>query len=366
MVLDNRKTGFIASAGIPSAAFGCARIVLVLAAAGVVALPLRAAEPPGPSAQSVSCAFDGENRAWTQRALRDWQRVNRHALKIVDPAPPSMVLFDTTCSYELKPAPADAAGDIVVSGAFRYSVSGAAHGGSLALADGQRVPARLTSFAMPLPDGTMSFVMALPPIWEAQAKGDDRVRLATAVFMHEFTHTQSAAFGRKVDALAKKGLPPDSDDDVVQTRFASRPGFAAAIKREQELLWEAAAAPTIKDARALTRRALRVIDSRRARYFTGKDAVYAEAEELFLTLEGTGQYALYRWLTDPKGGAMDKREALAFARRDGRHWSQEEGLAIYLVLDRLWVDWQPSAFGPASQTGVEALRATVEPRPVKR
>jgi hypothetical protein len=340
--------------------------VLVLGLAGVSGLPVRGAEPAPPASEPAACAFDGANREWTQRALHDWQRVNRHALKIANPVPPVIVLFDAACSYELKPVPADATGDIVSSGAFRYRVSGTPHRGTLVLADGQRVPARLTSFAMPMPDGSMTFVMALPPIWEAQAKGNDRLRLATAVFMHEFTHTQSAAFGRKVDALAKKGLPADSDDDVVQTRFASRPGFAAAFKREQDLLWEAAAAPTIKDARALTRRALRVIDSRRARYFKGKDAVYAEAEDLFLTLEGTGQYALYRWLTDPKGGAMDKTDALAFARRDGKHWSQDEGLAIYLVLDRLWVDWQPTTFGPALTTGVETLRATVEPMSVKR
>jgi hypothetical protein len=148
---------------------------------------------------------------------------------------------------------------------------------------------------------------------------------------------------------------------VVQTRFASRPGFAAAFKREQQLLWDATSAPSINDARALARRALRVIDSRRARYFKNQDAVYAAAEDLFLTLEGTGQYALYRWLTDRHGGAMAKPDALAFARRDGKRWSQDEGLALYLVLDRLWVDWPPATFGPSQQTALDLLRKAVEP-----
>ena len=73
--------------------------------------------------------------------------------------------------------------------------------------------------------------------------------------------------------------------------------------------------------------------------------MYAPAEDLFLTIEGTGQYALYRWLTDPQGGGMAKPDALAFARRDGKRWSQDQGLALYLVLDRLWIDWPPATFG---------------------
>lgn len=334
---------------------------LAFLAACVPAGPLQAAEEIVAQPEPPVCPFEGENREWTQRALLGWQRVNHHALKIAQPVPPVMVLFDAKCSFTLKPVPDDTQPGTLSAGGFRYLSSGVAHQGKIALPDGQTVPAQLTSFAAPLPDGTMSFVMALPPIWLAQAKGNDRALLATAVFMHEFTHTQSAGFGRRIDALAKRGLPADVDDDVIQTRFASRPGFAASFKREQEMLWEAAAAPNMKDARALVRRVLRVIDNRRERYFKGPDGVYAPAEDLFLTLEGTGQYALYRWLTDPKGGAMSKPDALAFARRDGKRWSQDQGLAIYLVLDRLWVDWPPATFGAKEQTALESLRAAVEP-----
>lgn len=338
----------------------------ILVALAAAAATTRAAEEAVPQADAAACVLAGDNRDWTERSLTGWQRINDQVLRIAKPLPPVMVLFDSTCAFTLKPAAEAGTVPMLKAGGFRFAVNGVAHQGTLDLPDGKRVPANLRSFAMPMPDGTMAFVMALPPIWVAQAKGNDRVVLATAVFMHEFTHTQSAGFGQRIDALAKKGLPADADDDVVQRRFASRQGFAAAFKREQELLWEAAAAPNIKEARALAKRALRVIENRRARYFIGQDKVYAEAEDLFLTLEGTGQYALYRWLTDPKGGAMPKPQALAFARRDGRHWSQDQGLALYLVLDRLWVDWPPATFGPQQQTVLEALRAAVEPAAAKR
>jgi hypothetical protein len=325
-----------------------------------------AAEETVLQSEAAACVLEGDNRAWVERALHGWQRTNERALRIAPPVPPVIVLFDAVCSFTLKPSAEDGAAPALAAGGFRYAITGVPHQGTIALPDGQSLPARLTSFAAPMPDDTMAFVMALPPIWVEQAKGNDRVLLATAVFMHEFTHTQSAGLGRRVEALVKRGLPSDVDDDVIQTRFASRPGFSGAYKREQQLLWEATEATDVKDARALAKRALRVIDNRRARYFKGQDAVYAEAEDLFLTLEGTGQYALYRWLTDPKGGAMAKPQALAFARRDGKRWSQDQGLALYLVLDRLWVDWPPAAFGPKQQTVLEALRAAVEPTVAKR
>jgi hypothetical protein len=334
--------------------------------AGVAAGAAQAAEAPVPAGDAATCVLDGQNRLWVERALDGWRRINERVLKIANPVPPVLTLFDLACAFTLRPLAENGALPMLTAGGFRYAISGRAHKGTLTLPDGQTLPARLTSFAAPLPGGGMAFVMSLPPVWLAQAKGADRALLATAVFMHEFTHTQSMGFGRRIDALVLRGLPADADDDVVQTRFASRPGFAAAFKREQQLLWEAASAPNIKDARALARRALRVIDSRRARYFKDQDAVYAATEDLFLTLEGTGQYALYRWLTDPKGGAMAKPDALAFARRDGKRWSQDAGLALYLVLDRLCVDWPPATFGPPQQTVLDLLRKAVEPAAGKR
>ena len=54
------------------------------------------------------------------------------------------------------------------------------------------------------------------------------------MFVHEFTHTQSVSFGAQVDALVEPGLPDDSDDDVIQSRFGDLPGFKATYEPEQE------------------------------------------------------------------------------------------------------------------------------------
>jgi hypothetical protein len=197
-------------------------------------------------------------------------------------------------------------------------------------------------------------------VWRASDRdptGDGR--LASAVFIHEFTHTQSAALGARVDSLILRGLPSDATDDVIQDRFGERPGFRERFDAERDLLFRAAAAPSDSASRALAEQAFALIDARRNEFFVGTDAIYADAEDLFLTMEGLAQWFGYRWLVDPRGGAMSAADALPFMRRGGRRWSQDEGLALLLVLERL----TPSAAGTmldgSPVTVLEALRAAV-------
>lgn len=307
-----------------------------------------------PACAAARCEFTGDTLAWSDGALAGWNRINRETLRIARPVPPVMVLFDESCSYTLRPGEGVAAATVRLDGQA-FQVSAAPHAGTIGLPDGTEIPARLTSFAAPLKDGRLSFVMALPSIWRASAKASDTTVLASAVFMHEFTHTQAASLGRRVDALTRRGLSADADDDVVQTRFAGRPGFTSAYERERDLLFAAHSARDMGEARRLAAEALRAMNGRRARFYTGPDALYAEAEDLFLTMEGTGQYAAYAWLVDPHGAALPASEALAFIRRGGRRWSQDEGLALFLVLQRLGVDWAAEVFGPHEGTVIPIL-----------
>jgi hypothetical protein len=203
----------------------------------------------------------------------------------------------------------------------------------------------------------MFFVMSLPSVWRAKdldPGGGDR--LATAVFLHEYTHAQSPALGALVDSLARRGLPADVNDDVIQQRFGARPGFRESYEAERDLLFEAAAAPSDSQARTVAARALEHIDQRRAGTFVGADSIYAEAEDLFLTMEGLGQWVAYQWLIDREGGAMAATDALSFIRRGGRQWSQDEGLALLLVTSRLAPSSPRAMLGTAPITVLRALR----------
>jgi hypothetical protein len=232
----------------------------------------------------------------------------------------------------------------------------APHSGTIRLPNGESLPARLVSFASRMPNGDMFFVMSLPSIWRASGRSDT---LATAVFMHEFTHTQSPALGSRVDALIRRGLPEEIDDDVIQKRFDSLPAFRRAYERERDLLFESASAPTRDLAVRAARRALTAMDARRATFFRGANGLYADAEDVFLSMEGIGQWAAYLWLTDPGGGAMSANDALPYIRRGGRRWSQDEGLALLLVLSRLAPDAPRAMFGANARTVLPLLRSAV-------
>ena len=325
---------------------------MITALVAAAALNVAASAPP-------PCRFTGEPRVWTSEALASWDRLDRERLRIARPVTPVITLFDQACAYTLTP---DARGDFRV-GARRYRTSGMGHSGQVGLPDGGTVPAGKLAFASPLSDGRMFFIMALPSVWRAdRSEPRDWRRLSMVVFMHEFAHTQQAAsLGVRVDDLLARGLPDDSDDDVVQDRFSAQPGYPAAYEAERDLFYQAATAPDARTARARLALAARAMEVRRARWFRGGNALYAEADDVFLTLEGTGNWAAWMWLTDPRGGRLTPSAATTFVRGGGNRWSQDEGLGIMLAVDRLTPDWPALAFSPRGATADRLIaRATVQ------
>lgn len=289
--------------------------------------------------------------AWSDAALAAWE-LARSTVLDVEPARDRslMVFFDATCFYRSEDG---------------NEWQGAPHNGAVPLPDGNSLRPRVASFAAPYDRDQRAFVaMALPTIWAA-----DRVEsafgletLMTAVLVHEMTHTrQFYHFApRLAEMTARYQLPDDLDDDVVQTRFEAVPEFAADVGAERDLLFAAAASSDDAMARKLAREAKMRIDARRSVHFVAGDARYTELEDLFLTMEGIAQWTAYRWLTHPRGGARrDDAATLQDFRRGGRRWSQDEGLALFLVIDRLVPDWRQRAFASSPARALELLaRAT--------
>ena len=132
--------------------------------------------------------------------------------------------------------------------------------------------------------------------------------------------------------------------------------FKAGIEAERDLLFRAATAATDAEAKARAREAQARIAARRAKWFTGRDAMFADAEDTFLSLEGSGQWIAYAWLAKhPLGAEIAPDEALKRFRRGGRKWSQDEGLALFLVIDRLVPGWQARLFADEPTTALQLL-----------
>jgi len=330
-----------------------ASFTLVLAAASFIAAP--AAFAAGQTSTRAACGLRSRDSVWIATALDGWQRESSRALHAPAIRFPTLVFFDTLCSYTLVPATGQSGGASFVGAGQPFALRSAAHAGTVRVPNGESLPASLVSFASRSPNGDMFFVMSLPSIWRAKARSDT---LATAVFMHEFTHTQNPALGARIDGLIRRGLPEEIDDDVIQKRFDSLPEFRRAYEQERDLLYESARAPTRELALRAARQALAAMNARRAKYFRGANALYADAEDVFLSMEGIGQWAAYLWLTDAQGAALSADDAMPVIRRGGR-WSQDEGLALLLVLSRLAPDAPRAMFGANARTVLPLLRSAV-------
>jgi hypothetical protein len=291
------------------------------------------------------------DRVWLENALLQSRRAEQAFLALAPQPLPTIVAIDNRCTYLLE--------DGRVSSPIRTQ----AHGGSATLPDGREVDVGPISFASHEAGGF--FAMSLPSVWRAAGVTSELglERLMDGVLLHELLHVRQSALANA--ALARpteaSGIADDLlDDDIIQRQFGSDPAYATAWAEERDLLFAAAAAPDDDAARQLAAAALERMRSRRARWLSGANAPFAELDDIFLSMEGMGQWLAYRALRSPEGGGVSADQALPAIRRGGRQWSQDQGLALLLTVDRLLPDWQQRAFRDPDWRAERLLAAAVE------
>lgn len=315
--------------------FGLALLFGVVAAAGATTQP-----PP--------CAMAAQDRLWVNKSLEASRYVLEQRLKLPAEEPPTIILFDGRCRFEAKS-----------TAPTRWATE--AHQGKIRLPGGDSVDAGVTSFAsLDEQSGERFFVMALPSVWTAAGLtrlGDGGL---TAVLLHEFSHTrQLNTLKPAFDAAAEiYEMPDDFSDDSLQKHFESDPTYVAVIEKEIDLLFEAAAEPDERKARARALQALKLLEARQNRWFVGDEFKWKPYDDIFTTMEGFGQWVAYVWLADPRGGGMTA-DAARKKMAGTRWWSQNEGLALFLVIDRFVPDWAAKAFGAPPMLGIDLLREAV-------
>lgn len=294
---------------------------------------------------------------WIARWLAAWELTSRDILRLPDAPAPSIVFYDSTCAYTTSDVAADGAAPIdgpALHGA-KLPWRAIAHGDSLTLPDGSRVALQLMSFASVDKKKGPFFVMAAPSYW-AQ-KGHTEYNGLTGVFLHEFAHTRQV--GGMRDAIgpidSTWSYPEELNDDAVQKHFGFDSVYVAAYLAERDLLYRAAAADSTEEARALAREALAMMKRRHARWFTGGKAEFAILDDAFLSLEGAGQWVGAAWLSHPKGGGLTRDAAVTKMLGRRRWWVQDEGLALFLVVDRLLPGWPLLVFDDPSMRALELL-----------
>ena len=317
-------------------------------------LALLALSSVAPAAQP-RCTMSEAERAWVESALQAWQQVATGRLKLKPHREPIIVLFDARCRFEK------------VDG--RSAWKSEPHNGSIRIPGGAEVPAQVTSFASSdSKSATPYFVMALPSVWQAaKVPISADLKGLTGVFLHEFSHTRQLEPLKPVfeAAEAKRKMDEDFNDDSLQGRFESDPAYVAVVEKEIALLFQAAAAADDAASRKLAAEALALMEARQKRWFVGEDSYWKNYDDLFLTMEGFGQWVAYAWLADPKGGKLEPAEALEKMRGRRRWWTQDQGLALFLVVDRLVPNWAEQAFDTPPKLGIDLLRVAVADAPAR-
>jgi hypothetical protein len=315
----------------------------------VAIVALLGGRPAGQPAPAAVCTFPDTEVAWIQRALDGWEQVSREFLR-TDPNPlPWIVLYDAACVWHLNPD-SSITGARVVETTLTFAgrmvpVRGIAHTGTFMLPSGGPGEVEMKASTSLYRNGRAAFfTMAMPSVWRTKdVSMPTRAEYLQGVFSHEMTHIRLLpSVNRRVRELANEhDLPLPMNDDVIQTVFEKVDGFESAFNRERDHFFRAAAAHDPARRMELTRRGLDLARQRQARFFTGTNTAYVEVESLFLMLEGVGQWAAYRL---SKARAGHEVEAIRLMRDDRRFWSQDEGLALFLLIDALVPDWQARVF----------------------
>lgn len=287
---------------------------------------------------------------WLENWFSAWELMSKQVLKLPKSTPPTMLFYDDMYVYTTSKISAP-------NGVFfdgpkllgeKLPWRKELHNDTLTIPDGQRIPIQLMTFAAPSKqkDVEAFFVMAAPVFWKGvgiESKEVGLEKLLTGVFLHEFSHTrQMNGMGSKItDFDNNNTFNVEVSDDIIQDYFAKNNLYVTDYKNELSILYAAAFTKKKSELYALTRKGLRLFREKQLKYIRPTNEVLIDMENIFLSMEGLGQFMIVSWLTNPDGGNIPFDIAVKATRRNKKWWSQDEGLALFLILDKLATpDWK--------------------------
>ncbi|MGX1929370.1 hypothetical protein [Flagellimonas sp. 2504JD4-2] len=299
-----------------------------------------------------------------------WELVSQDIYKLPTYQPVDFIFFDDKMVYSTSRVTIaeghDFDGPTLFSQdlAWKYK----AHNGMITLPDGAEIPVGIMSFAGPLDNQKSDtfFIMPLPTFWKNAGVDSRNLSYAsflTGIFVHEFSHTQQmGTFGKAVSKIeANHQFAHVLTDNIVEDYMAENSIYVEQFKKEVSMIYKALEADsgeiTIEASKILS-----MINKRHDQHFTDSLSILKRLDNLFLTMEGVGEYNMYAWLSHPEGGKLSPQQALEGTRRG--KWSQDEGLGLAILLSKISPpeEWGGQLFGQGSATLVELLESELEPK----
>lgn len=318
----------------------------------------------------AQCELSDADSRWINKFLKGWELVTHDFLQS-DPEPlPRIVLFNSCCVWQL--GIPDSLPETKVSGSsisFKGNTVGvhaAPHPGTITLPNDDVIPADIIAVAFPYREGKSAFfTLALPELWQNHpvASKDPHLKIRLlSVALHEMIHTrQLPALSRIVKKLSERyELPDQFDDDIIEHRFREVPGYRQMFEKERDLLYKAVDETDTTRRDSLIIEALLVADERHKQFFTGNNTPFQKIEGLFLNMEGIAEWVRFKYHQNDPEWPMNDEEILSFLRGSDNNWSQDEGLALFLLLDKILPQWQDRVLGPDMPSPFDLLRESIK------
>lgn len=162
--------------------------------------------------------------------------------------------------------------------------------------------------------------------------------------IHELTHTRQLPFVLPQlleihDSDNRKSL----DDNTVENEFSKNERYKKLYFEENAHLWKAVFTVDEDSCIAEIEQAFKLIEIRKREFFTGDNKGLGQADEIFLSLEGSAMWAQYRIMLK-NAPNPNERELLSWLVQQAPAWSQERGLVLFLLIDRFALDWKYQFF----------------------
>jgi hypothetical protein len=147
---------------------------------------------------------------------------------------------------------------------------------------------------------------------------------------------------------------------MIQTAFGADEEYKRLYVEERGHLSRAIMSEDVAACRREVALAVEVSERRKARFLVGQKEGWSELEDVFLGLEGVAMWVQYRTARDRAPAGEDWVRTLIKLSERSDAWSQEEGLALFLLIDRLVPGWQARFLAPDFPSPFAVLREAVK------
>jgi|GEM_PF-4234487 len=305
----------------------------------------------------------------TKEWFKAWKLVSEDVFQLKNQSETRFVFFDKTYVYTTSPITGND-GEKIEGPDFlgkKQVWFKKEHKGILILPDSTKAKVDMMIYASPTKEKGVKtfFIMPLLSFWKERhinSNGIELEKLTAGIFVHEFSHATQLEtfekFNEYFETYQKKFGDEAFGDNMMQTIFEKNQEILSLYKTEL-YFFQKSEQSNDSHRKKMTKIALRCFYNKHEKILIKYKKDLKKLDDIWLTMEGLGQYAMYEYLINSKGGNMSKKKA--FEAMKTKSWSQEEGFALFYLLSKYKKPeiWAKDFFNPDMPTIIEVLQKEV-------